>query len=882
MKFQQCKVNTMNQLKTSKLGFKFLFLVLFSVIPHLLIAQEKKITIQEKNISLENIFAQIEKQTGYSIAYDRSKIDIKKKMSVSLKDATLDKAFSEVLKNTGLSYKINGYHIILVPERKNEPENKKPLTQTIRGTVMEAATGLPLEYANVILVNLPAIGAVTDSLGKFRINNVPVGRYDIQVTSLGFKPIIYNEILVTSTKEVYLEIPMTEDAQVLDEVVVRPQINKEQPMNPMALTGGRVINMEEASRFAGGFDDPARLVTSFAGVGGNVNTNALAIRGNSPSFTQWRMEGVEIPNPTHYADMTGLGGGLLTGLSANVIGNSDFYNGAYPAEYDNALSGVFDMFMRTGNNEKHEHSFEAGVWGLDVASEGPISRKSKSSYIINYRYSFSGISDAISGTNEGLDYQDLSFKFNFPTSKAGTFTLWGIGLKDKILQESEEDSSKWESLADKQKTTNYFTKGTLGLGHKIFLRNDAFLKTTFATSYAGVDANVDQVDDDMKFHPMADIRKNETNFILSSYLNKKMNSKHTNRTGVSVTGINYNFDYKLTPEAGKYEPMNTISEGSGFNVAFSAFSSSVFNLNKNFDASFGITGQYFTLNNHWAIEPRAALKWKISSGQSLAFAYGLNTSRNRMEYYYVKTPETGDELINKDLDFSKSHHVSLSYNKRISDNINLKIEPYFQYLYDIPVEPGTSFSILNHNGFALDKKLVNAGKGRNYGVDVTLERYLNNGWYGMFTGSIFKSEYLGGDNVWRNTRMDRGFILNLLAGKEWIFGQQKNKVFSANLRLSYQGGDRYSPIDEATSHEDNAIKFDESKAYSLQLPNSFTSDITLRYRINKKKVSHEFSFMILNANGFRQTGYRYNLITNSVEKMKEAPIVPSISYKIYF
>lgn len=872
----------MNQLKTNKSGLKFLFLVLFSAIPCLLIAQEKKITIQEKNISLEDVFAQIEKQTGYSIAYDRSKIDVKKKISVSLKDATLDKAFSEVLENTGLSYKINGYHIILVRERKKEPENKKPLTQTIRGTVTETVTGLPLGYANVILVNLPTIGAVTDSLGQFRMNNVPVGRYDIQVTSLGFKPTIYNEILVTSTKQVYLKIPMTEDVQALNEVVVRPQVNKEQPMNPMALTGGRVINMEEASRFAGGFDDPARLVTSFAGVAGNVNTNALAIRGNSPNFTQWRMEGVQIPNPTHYADMTGLGGGLLTGLSTNVIGNSDFYNGAYSAEYDNALSGVFDMFMRTGNYENFEHSFEVGVWGLDVASEGPISKKNKSSYLINYRYSFSGISDAISGANEGLNYQDLSFRLNFPTKKAGTFSLWGIGLKDKFLQKYEEDASKWESIADKQETTNYFTKGTLGLGHKIFLKNDAYLKTTLATSYAGVEAYVDQVDDNKKFYQMADIKNKESNFILSSYLNKKINSKHTNRTGITVTGIDYNFDYKLTPEASKYEPINTISEGSGFKVAFSAFSSSIFYLNKYFDASLGIAGQYFTLNNHWTVEPRAALKWKISPGQSLALAYGLNTSRDRMEYYYVKTPGTGDKLINKDLDFSKSHHISLSFNKRISDNFNLKIEPYFQYLYDIPVESGTSFSILNHNGFALDKKLVNAGNGRNYGVDVTLERYLNNGWYGMFTGSLFKSEYLGGDNAWRNTRMDREFILNLLAGKEWVFRQQKNKTFSANIRLSYQGGDRYTPIDEATSLEEHTLKYDESKAYSLQLPNSFTSDITLRYRINKKKISHEFSFMILNANGFRQTGYRYNLITNSIETVKGAPIVPSISYKIYF
>jgi hypothetical protein len=321
----------MIQIRSNKLNIRIFVLVLFSAIPCLLIAQEKKITIQEKNITLENVFAQIEKQTGYSIAYDLSKIDVKKKISISLKDAGFDRVFSEVLKNTGLSYKINGYHIILTSEPKKEPEVKKPLTQTIRGTVTEATTSLPLGYANVILLNLPSMGTVTDSLGQFRLNNVPVGRYNIQVTSLGFKPSVYNEILLTSTKEVYLEISMKEDVQALDEVVVRPQINTEQPLNPMAITGGRVINMEEANRFAGGFDDPARLVMSFAGVAGNVNSNALAIRGNSPAFTQWRMEGVEIPNPTHYADMTGIGGGLLTGLSTNIVGSSDFYNGAYPA-----------------------------------------------------------------------------------------------------------------------------------------------------------------------------------------------------------------------------------------------------------------------------------------------------------------------------------------------------------------------------------------------------------------------------------------------------------------------------------------------------------------------------------------------------------------------
>ncbi|WP_373850615.1 hypothetical protein [Bacteroides heparinolyticus] len=210
------------------------------------------------------------------------------------------------------------------------------------------------------------------------------------------------------------------------------------------------------------------------------------------------------------------------------------------------------------------------------------------------------------------------------------------------------------------------------------------------------------------------------------------------------------------------------------------------------------------------------------------------------------------------------------------------MEPYFQYLYDIPVESGTSFSILNYNGYGLDKALINIGKGRNYGVDVTLERYLADGWYSLLSASLFKSEYVGGDKKWRNTRMDQRFIINGLVGKEWVFGKSKNKVFSANVRLTYQGGNRYTPISNEESQVEHGIKEDETRAYSLKLPNSFTTDLTLRLRVNKKRFTHEFSFMLLNANGFRQTGYAYNIVTNSVERKRYAPIVPNISWKIYF
>ena len=402
----------MNRITTNRKGCKTALFLFFAFLTCSLPAQniEKRITILNKNISLKEAFLQIEQQTGYSVAYQQSNLNIDKKISLDLNEASIDQTITRILKGTGYIYRIKGYHIIIsLPEGKQKAtrETTQELTQTIRGIVIDSQTKSPIEFATVIIQQGGSAGTVTDSLGRFRINNVPIGRYNIQTSYVGYHTNLVNGIPVTSSKEIYLEIPLDENIQSLNEIVVQPEVRKDKPLNAMALTGGRMISMEEAGRFANGFDDPARLSSAFAGVAGDVGTNAVAIRGNAPQFTQWRLEGVEIPNPTHFADLSGLGGGFLSALSTQVMGNSDFYNGAFPAEYNNALSGIFDMHLRNGNNQKYEHTFQLGLLGIDLASEGPISRKQGSSYIFNYRFSTTSLA---TGNDINLKYQDLSFK----------------------------------------------------------------------------------------------------------------------------------------------------------------------------------------------------------------------------------------------------------------------------------------------------------------------------------------------------------------------------------------------------------------------------------------------------------------------------------------
>jgi len=379
---------TKRKLKLSFAKILMLLFVLFGTFS--VTAQNARITITGRNIAIRQAFEQVEVQSKFTIAYNQTKFDAEKKITVNIQNESLEKALSEILKGTGFTFKINENHIIITPEKEKAKE-KTSMTeprQTIRGVVTDEASGAPISFVTIALLNTePQQGTVTDSLGQFRFNKLPVGRYDIQASSIGYEPAVIREIQLNPAKESFCEVSLKERTQKIDEVVVRPTTNKEKPLNPMVLAGGRMLSVEEASRYAGGFDDPARLVSSFAGVAGNVSTNAISIRGNSPQFLQWKLEGVEIPNPTHFADMIGVGGGLFSALSSQVMGNSDFLNGAFIAEYSNALSGVFDMTMRNGNNEKYEHAFQFGLLGLDFASEGPLSRKNKSSYLFNYRYS---------------------------------------------------------------------------------------------------------------------------------------------------------------------------------------------------------------------------------------------------------------------------------------------------------------------------------------------------------------------------------------------------------------------------------------------------------------------------------------------------------------
>lgn len=752
-------------------------------------------------------------------------------------------------------------------------------TQNIRGTVIDEASNAPLAYASVAIQNT-SIGTTTDSVGNFIINNVPVGRYDIVVSYMGYQSALLKEIQVSSAKEAFLNITMKENTSALNEVVIKAKVSKEQPLNSMATVSAKMLSVEEAKRYAGGFDDPARLVSAFAGVSSNVGNNAIVVRGNSPQSLQWKLEGVEISNPNHFADLAAFGGGGLTALSTQLLANSDFFSGAMPAEYNNALSGVFDIFMRNGNNQKHEHTFQLGAIGIDAASEGPLSKKSKASYIFNYRYSTLGLLAPILPENAaGTKYQDLSFKLNFPTEKVGTFSVWGMGLIDYSDANAKKNINEWKYISDRENQVAKQFMGSAGISHKIFINDKQYLKTTLATTGNGIDMKTERVDSSLNTQPKNIINNNYHNYILTSFLNTKFSARHTNKSGFVATNMNYKM---LLKEATTGTPLQNIVDENGNSTLVAAYSNSMVYLNDKTSINIGLNGQWFTYNNALSIEPRAGIKFRFAPKQTISLAYGLHSRLERLNYYFIK--DNLNQYINKNLGFTKAHHLVLGYDISTSEFTHLKIETYYQHLFNVPIIADSSFSLINQlNDWFFDGKLQNTGKGRNYGLDITFEKYLSKGYYYMATASLFNSQYLGGDNVWRNTRYNRNIALNFLIGKEWLLGKKQNRILGLNARVSFQGSNHYSPINTAQSLVDQNVVFDETKAFSLQYAPAFTSHFTASYKINKKNTTHELSLKIINLTQYKEyLGFRYNYQTQAVDNDREATFIPNISYKIEF
>jgi hypothetical protein len=760
-------------------------------------------------------------------------------------------------------------------------------TQTVRGVVLDKDVQTPLEGAHVVVLNTdPEINALTDEKGSFKLVNVPIGRIDIAIFYVGYEEKTVPNVLVGSGKEVVLTINLTESVSTLKHTVVNAKRNRNtRVLNDMVVASARSFSVEQTKRYAGAIDDPARMVSAFAGVNGNAEgNNDIVVRGNSSKGVLWRLEGIEIPNPNHFAG-EGATGGPINALNSSMLGNSDFYSGAFSADYGNALSGVFDMHLRRGNNQKREYSATASILGTDVTLEGPFKEGYRGSYLVNYRYSTLAMLDDAGIVDFGgvPKYQDGSFNIHLPAGDKHTFSLFGLGglsSIDQVSTEEDNDSIILSSGVAKAKL------GVAGLSHTYLINKKTYLKTTLSANGTVMENTYNIPDDEGELYTVNRSEFTKTNLSAQTVLRYKLNAQNTFKSGLIFSRLGYAMkDDYWSFQTDRLEPR--LDEDGSAN-RLQAFVNWKHRITADVTMVTGLHYLRFMYNDNHSFEPRMAFRWQQNKRQAFSLGTGIHSRLESIATYIAQEQQTDGSFIqhNRDLDLSKAAHFVLGYDRQLNQLTNIKIETYYQHLFNVPVEnvEGSSYSLLNSSGWFTTRNMVNEGKGRNYGVEFTLERSFQNNFYYMSTMSLYKSQYTAMDGIERNTAFDGNYVVNFLGGKEFAIGKpEKKKVLFVNSKLALIGGSRYTPIllDESIALGD--VVRDEQNPFSMKGDDVFKLDIAIGIRRNRVKTTTELKLDIQNvSNNSARVNEYYDHATESIVYGNQLPLLPVLSYKVNF
>lgn len=763
--------------------------------------------------------------------------------------------------------------------------NAQTYSQVVRGTVVDRDTKSAIPGANIVIANSnPFVGTTSDDQGLFRFEDIQPGRITLYVTCMGYEKLTIPNLVVISGKESILELEMTQSFKQIGEVKVNGKNGKRgQVLNEMALLSARTVTVEETKRYAGSLDDPSRMVSAFAGVTSNPSgLNEIVVRGNSPKGIQWRLEGVEIPNPNHFSHQ-GTTGGPINALSSNMLSTSDFFMGAFSPEYGNVLSGIFDMKMRTGNNEQHEFTLGVGALGMDVAAEGPFKKGNRSSYNFNYRYSTLALMDNLKLVDFGgvPKYQDLSFKTNFVTQKAGTFSVFGLmGLSNISLDEKNEQ----EEVVFKGDQESRF--GVVGANHLLLINSNSFIRTSVSVSNNGSGFKGQSLFDDGRFYESMKRNWNNNSLQVSSRYSNRVTANLRLMMGIDYKHMFYDLKDEMRYQNDlRWRTFVDMNENTGM---LQSIVSGKYRIVRNLNLVGGLHYTHFMLNNSKALEPRVAVKWDATPRSSLNLGYGKHSMVENIVTYFSNVYDENMNVTtpNKDLGLTKANHFILGYDQRISKNINVKMELYYQDLYDVPVEnrASSNYSIINDPHGSSYNWLVNKGKGRNYGVELTVERFFDNNYYFLFTGSLYETEYKTLSNVWYPTLYDGNYASNFLIGKEFVLGRpEKGNTLNLNTKVLYNGNRRNLPIDLEASRKLGDAVYDTSNPYAHRLGNIFQANFTASLKFNRKHVTHEILADFYNVfNNQGRVREYYNQFSKEVNYEKQLGLMPNIMYRIHF
>jgi CarboxypepD_reg-like domain len=786
--------------------------------------------------------------------------------------------------------------------------------QDVRGKVFDSESHFPLSGVRIDIITTDTVNnyrAITSIDGDFTIKNVPVGKHELIAKYMTYDTKSIT-IEVNSGKQLIVEIPLQESFIEHEEVTVTAR-KKGQVINELGLISAQQFNVAETDRYAGSRGDPARMASNFAGCGGaDDSRNDIVIRGNSPLGVVYRVEGVDIPNPSHFA-IAGSSGGPVSIINNKILGNSDFFMSAFPAEYGNSTSGIFDLKLRNGNNKEHELTAQFGFLGTELMAEGPLSKSGKSSYLVMGRYSTLSLFQKLGikiGTDAVPVYGDGALKFNWSLKKGGAISLWAIGGAsdiDIIIADDVSVTDDSEELYGEGDRDQYFNTAMVvgGLTYKKPLSEKTFFTTTVAYAQEQQRAKhdflsrsfntVDSIIEIDERYPLLDYTFNISKIQASASVNHKINKKHLIKVGLNVDYYMFDMiDSVLTTgfTDSLHNDWDVRWDYSGGAAMIQQYLQWKWRITEKMAFTAGIHNQYYTLSNsHSIAEPRIGWKLNMKNGQSLSAGAGMHSqAQPAYTYLYHQYDSITNEKVyhNKDMDFTRIIHAGIGYEKAFKKGFNIKTEAYYQHIYNVPVTvDSSSFSLINMgSGFSrfFPEPLENTGTGYNYGFEITVQKFFSKSFFFLFSGTVYDSKYYGSDGVLRNTSYNGMFIANLLAGKEFKLGPKQS--ISLGLKFTVAGGKRYGDADIAKSEQFNELIFLDEGFNEKQFKEYYRLDVKINWKFNAKRTTHEIGLDIvnvLNTNNLLGLAYSPDITqpnSSPIRERSQLGLLPIFYYKI--
>lgn len=663
----------------------------------------------------------------------------------------------------------------------------------IKGQLTDALTNEAIAFGDVLVLGTDK-GASTDIDGYYQIEGVAPGLYEIRASYLGYEDQTIYEIQVNPARPIEVNFALEEQAELLEEVVVKASPFRKTEESPLSL---RTIGVAEIQRNPGGNRDISKVVQVLPGVTSGVAfRNDLIIRGGAANENRFYLDDVEVPNINHFATQ-GAGGGPVGLINVNFIREVDFYSGAFPANRGNALSSVFQFKQRDGRSDRLGGTFMLSATDVGINMEGPVG--DKTTFLASARRSYLQLLFKAIGLPFLPTYNDFQVKVKHKIDQKNELTFIGLGAVDQFqlnLEANEtEDQQAILSRLPVAPQWNY----TNGLVYKHY-RDNGFYTLVASRNMLNNEAEKYADNDD----------STEDNLILryrSQEIENKFRAEDVRQLGDYKLGYGVNYEYnkynnttfnRIFTSAGPED----INYASDFTMQRYGFYGQISRkwLSDRLVASFGVRMDGNSYSDEMSnpldqFSPRLSLSYALSPSVALNFNTGIYY---QLPAYTLLGYQEDGKFINKanGIDYLQNQHVVVGLEWNTAANSKITLEGYYKAYQDYPLLLRDSLTLANLGGdFGVvgNEPAVPFADGRAYGLEFLFQQRLYKGFYGIFSYTLGRTEFQDKNREFVPSAWDTRHIANLAIGKR--FGNN----WEAGINWRYQDGLPFTPFSPASS-----------------------------------------------------------------------------------